>query len=98
MTVEQRIMLLQLFHEVDLLLVNELDKLLDSGIRPDLLGNHPDERWRELREIQLDKENFQDSYQVLGNDAWSFESKLKIGAKRKEELLERVRLYKEKFN
>ena len=97
MTTDQQIILLRIFHEVDILLGHELNKLLDSGIEPDTYGNHPDKRWQVLRDIQLDKENFQDSYKVLGKDEWSFESKLKVGIKRKEELLDRIVRYKEMY-
>jgi hypothetical protein len=97
MTTEQKIILLKLFHEVDIRLVQEQDRLLNSGIEPDTYGNHSDERWQALREIQMDKEDFQENLEVLGKDAWSFDSKLLIGEKRKEELIKRINLYKDKY-
>jgi hypothetical protein len=97
MTADQQIALIRLFADVNGLLTREMDKLLESGIEPDIDGNHPDERWQTLIRIQSDKESFEDNYEILGKDGWSFESKLKVGRKRKEELLERIREYKKKY-
>jgi len=97
MTPDQKIALIKLFDDITKLLTIEMDKLLNSGIEPDIEGNHQDERWQTLRSIQNDKESFEDGYEVMGKDGWSFESKLRVGNKRKEELSERIKRYKEKY-
>lgn len=98
MTTDQKIFLQSLFKEVDEILSLELDKLLEAGIEPDLHGNHTDKRWKALKEIQEDKENFEDSYYVLGKDAWSFESKVKVGESKRDNLFQRLSDYQIQFN
>lgn len=95
MTVEQKIALLAVFEEVDAILIREMNKLLDSGIVPNIDGDYPDPRWRLLREIQFEKEEVQDRFEVLGKDAWSFESKMKIAEQRNQTLLRKLRDYQD---